>query len=394
VAATGVGAGDIITAGLGGSVLGVAILWAALWGAVLKWTLNEGIARWQMATGTTILEGWNDKLGYIVRWIFLGYLLSWTIFTGGALITACGVAGTGLLPVSQNLLVSKIFWGVLHSAIGVFLVLKGGFRLFERMMSFFIGIMFIAVIMTALLSQPDWLAIGRGLLIPRIPENGLGWVLGILGGVGGTVTLLSYGYWIMEEKRSGMEGLKISRIDLGVGYLLTAVFGIAMISIGSRVLIEGSGVSIAPVLANQLADIAGPAGKWIFLIGFWGAVFSSMLGVWQGVPYLFADVFYNRSAEHSKPTNLSSTRAYKYYLVILAVVPLPILGISVKSAQLIYSVFGSLFMPFLALTLLIMNNREKWVGRSFKNGIIINFLLIITILFFTYAAFSRIQSYF
>ncbi len=58
VAATGVGAGDLITASLAGSHLGLVILWAAVAGAALKWVLNEGIARWQMATSTTILEGW------------------------------------------------------------------------------------------------------------------------------------------------------------------------------------------------------------------------------------------------------------------------------------------------------------------------------------------------
>ncbi len=41
VAATGVGAGDIMTASLGGSAVGVCILWAAVVGALLKWFLNE-----------------------------------------------------------------------------------------------------------------------------------------------------------------------------------------------------------------------------------------------------------------------------------------------------------------------------------------------------------------
>ena len=59
-------------------------------------------------------------------------------------------------------------------------------------------------------------------------------VLGVLGGVGGTVTLLSYGYWIREERRSGAAGLKACRIDLGLGYVMTALFGVAMIVIGSR----------------------------------------------------------------------------------------------------------------------------------------------------------------
>ena len=59
MAATGAGAGDLIAASPGGSALGLTILWAAIAGAVLKGGLNEGVARWQMATGTTLLEGWS-----------------------------------------------------------------------------------------------------------------------------------------------------------------------------------------------------------------------------------------------------------------------------------------------------------------------------------------------
>jgi Mn2+/Fe2+ NRAMP family transporter len=62
VAATGVGAGDLATGALAGSKLGVAVLWAVLVGAAMKLLLNEGIARWQLTTGKTLLEGAVEHL--------------------------------------------------------------------------------------------------------------------------------------------------------------------------------------------------------------------------------------------------------------------------------------------------------------------------------------------
>jgi Mn2+/Fe2+ NRAMP family transporter len=53
VAATGVGAGDLATASFAGSLLGNGILWAAVLGAFLKYVVNEGLARWQLATGSS-----------------------------------------------------------------------------------------------------------------------------------------------------------------------------------------------------------------------------------------------------------------------------------------------------------------------------------------------------
>ena len=392
VAATGVGAGDMMTASLGGSALGVAILWAAVVGALFKWFLNEGIARWQMATGTTLLEGWVKHLGSWIQWLFIIYLLGWTFFTGGALVTACGVAGTGLFPLAEDPDTSKIIWGVIHSALGLGLVLIGGFRFFEKMMAVCIGVMFLTVITTAVMAEPNWTSVGRGICLPSIPAGGLGWVLGILGGVGGTVTLLSYGYWIKEEGRSGVNGMRACRVDLTVGYAMTALFGVAMIIIGSKVVVSGSGANVAPLLADQLGNFMGPSGRLIFLLGFWGAVFSSLLGVWQGVPYLFADFFTLRrgfDAYQRHAIDYTKTASYRAYLVAMSIIPLPILFLTVKKAQLAYAVLGSLFMPLLALTLLLMNNRRSWVGERFRNGWIPNAVLSLVLIFFAYVGFTQ-----
>ena len=392
VAATGVGAGDMLTASIAGSAVGVAVLWAVLLGALMKWFLNEGIARWQMATGSTLLEGWSERLGTWIQWVFLFYLFCWTFFTGGALITACGVAGTGLIPVSTDPVTSKIFWGVMHSGAGLVLVLFGGFKLFEKMMSAFIGLMFITVLFTAATLKHNWSEVGSGFIIPTIPEGGLGWILGIVGGVGGTVTLLSYGYWIREQSRTGVKGLRTCRIDLAVGYTMTALFGIAMVLIGSKVQIKGGGANTALILAQQLGQIMGPAGRWIFLVGFWGAVFSSLLGVWQSIPYLYADFITLRrgiNKQERDAIDYTKTSAYKIYLFAISILPLPVLWISVKKVQLIYAVFGSLFMPLLALTLLILNNHSQWISKKFHTKLITNIVLVLTLVFFGYIGYIK-----
>ncbi len=386
IAATGVGAGDLLTAGLAGSVVGLSILWATWIGALLKGFLNEGIARWQLSTGTTLLEGWARHLGRPVEWAFLCYFIAWSFFTGGALVGACGVAGTGLLPITDDPRLSKILWGVLHSLAGIVLVRLGGYRLFEKLMAAFIGLMFVSVIVTAALSRPDWTELIRGLATPRVDPGHLGWMLGVLGGVGGTVTLLSYGYWIREEGREGASGLRACRVDLSLGYLMTALFGVSMVVIGSNVTLE-RGPLMALDLAAQLESVIGPAGRWIFLVGFWGAVFSSLLGVWQSVPYIFADFLSigRRSGSGGRErTDLASTKAYRAYLLALGLVPLPLLWMTVKQAQLAYAVLGAFFMPFLALTLLIMNNRTAWVGRPGKNGWLANAVLVVTLLVFAW----------
>jgi Mn2+/Fe2+ NRAMP family transporter len=384
IAATGVGAGDLLTASLAGSRFGLTLLWAAWVGALLKWFLNEGIARWQMATGTTLLEGWITRLGAWVRWAFGAYLIAWAVFTGGALASACGVAGTGILPIG-DLETSKITWGIIHSLLGLLIVWRGGFRLFARFMAVCTGLMFVSVVLTAVLLRPDWGALVTGLFVPSIPSSGASgtaYTLGVLGGVGGTVTLLSYGYWIRERGRGGLVGVAESRIDLAAGYTMTAVFGLAMITVGSRVSLR-QGPTAALELAGQLGIALGPAGQWIFLVGFWAAVFSSLLGVWQSAPYLFADLVATGRGGHTRPVGVERP-AYRGFLLFIATVPLVLLWATLERAQLLYAVFGSLFMPLLALALLVMNNRTAWVGREFRTGWVMNLTLGVTLLLFAW----------
>lgn len=381
VAATGVGAGDLINASLAGSDLGLAIMWAAWMGAILKWVLNEGIGRWQMATETTLMEGWKDKIGLWVCWIFLAYLLLWTIFVGGTIIKACGVAGLALVGHG-----SEFLWGTLHSIVGIGLVLVGGFVVFEKMMSVCIGVMFLTVTFSAFkvgvsLDASFW----QGLFLPRVPAHpdGLKWTLGVIGGVGGTVTLLSYGYWIAERERKGKEGLKACWLDLGIGYAMTAIFGIAMLVIGSQLELSGKGSGVALAISKLLSESLSPVVGWVFLFGFWAAVFSSLLGVWQGVPYLFADFKRILEGAARDDVDLEKSTPYRGYLLFLGLVPLAIQGLSLKNIAQVYAVLGSLFMPFLAATLLYLNNRHL-KDSEFKNPWWVNTGLIITLAFFGY----------
>ena len=131
-------------------------------GALMKFVLNEGLARWQLATGTTLLEGVSRHVGRWALLIFLLYLLPFTFVVGGALIAATGVATHSIVGWPGDPEVATLFWGGIGSVIATLLVLFGSFRLFERVMACGIVIMFVTVCLTALLLGPDWAAAARG----------------------------------------------------------------------------------------------------------------------------------------------------------------------------------------------------------------------------------------
>ncbi len=369
IAATGLGAGDLIAASVAGARYGTTVLWVVVIGALLKFVLNEGLARWQLATGTTLLEGWVRRLHRFWSAYFFLYLLLWSFIVAGALMAATGLAVHALLPA-----IGVEAAGTVQSILAALLVLFGRYKLLETLMKFFIALMFAVVLYCAFALQPDWSEVLNGILVPRIPEGSVYVLLGVMGGVGGSVTLLSYGYWIRERGWHGPKRTRQVRSDLLVAYSLTGLFGVAIIIVSAGVspeVISGSKMVLA--VAEQLGATVGDTGKWCFLVGFWGAVFSSMLGVWQGVPYLFADFVHEWRGNTADKRIDTRSAPYRAYLAYLALPPMILLW-SGKPVWLvlIYAVAGAAFMPVLAGLLLYMNSYRDWLGplrnRWLANG--------------------------
>jgi hypothetical protein len=175
-------------------------------------------------------------------------------------------------------------------------------------------------------------------------------------------------------------------MDLAAGYLMTAAFGIAMIIVGSGVTVAGSGAELLVDLSAHLEESLGAVGKWLFLVGTLGAVFSSLLGVWQAVPYLFADCWGMLRGGPGRTRAAVDTRAlpYRVYLVLIATVPMAGLLFSFRAIQQLYTVIGALFFPALALALLFFNGRARWVGPGFRNGPAAVVALLAVLVFFSW----------
>jgi Mn2+/Fe2+ NRAMP family transporter len=395
LAATGVGGGDLATGSLAGSFVGTAILWAVVVGAALKYVVTEGLARWQLATGETLVEGIVTRVGKGALWIFLLYFLLWTFFVGSAQMSATGVTLHAMIPVFDDPATGKIVFGIVSGLTGLVLVWLGGYALFETLMRVFIGIMFVTVVATAIVLWPGTAQVLAGLFVPRIPEAqgaGLGWTVALIGGVGGTLTVLCYGYWLREEGMTRREDLPACRADLAIGYTMTAIFGMAMVIIGSSVIVEGSGADLLVTLSDRLEGVLGVAGKWLFLFGTFGAVFSSLLGVWQSVPYLFADCYglLGPKADRDDVKRVDTAAApYRAYLVAIAVVPMLGLFFSFSDVQRLYAIIGAWFFPVLAIVLIVFNGRRTWVGQGFRNGPLGIAALGVVLAFFIWMFFQQ-----
>ena len=379
VAAAGIGSGDVVSATVGGARYGVTLLWAVAAGAFFKFVLTEGIARWQLATGTTVLEGWAAHLPAWVRLYFGFYLLVWTVAVSAALTNA---AGLGMANLTGGVIPQS--WGaVAHSLIGGALIWVGGYAKLEQLIKLLVGVMAFTILICAVMTIVDPGAALVGLVVPTIPRGGGVSVLSLVGGIGGSITMLSYNYWMREAKIQGEGFLTYVRGDVAIAYAFTAIFGLSIMLIANRAFhLPGIAVTDAqavPRMAEMLGTILGPFGVWAYSVGFWAAVFASLLGVWQGVPYLFADIHgisRGLAREAREAATQVTSGPYRLALLFITLVPLPFAFTGRPILIVVtFTIVGSLFIPFLAATLLYLNNRVPWTSAVPRNHWSTNVLL-------------------
>lgn len=387
VAATGVGAGDLVATLIAGSRFGYALLWAAVAGTVIKIALAEGVGRWTLASGRTIFDGWSSLgggwFGGRLNWagLYFGlYVVVWGFVYGAAAMTAAA------LPLAALFDGDLKAWGVASGVAGLGLVWMGGYGLFEKVMTALVGVMFVTVVGLAVIVAPDLPALATGLW-PRLPEGSVFYTLGLIGGVGGTITMAAYGYWANAKGWRGPGWMRVMRLDNGVAYVVTGVFVIAMMIVGAE-LLHSAGIALSSGdrglldLDQVLRDRFGRPISILFLVGFWAATFSSLIGVWQGVSLMFAD-FYGHVAGRSRGLEhgiqgddpVEKTWPFRAYALWLTFPPIVLLFMDRPFGLIVaYGVLGSLFMPFLAGTLIWLLNSDR-TPRAWRNGWLSNLLL-------------------
>ncbi|WP_022925860.1 Nramp family divalent metal transporter [Serinicoccus marinus] len=390
VAATGVGAADLVATVIAGQRFGYALLWAVIVGCLMKVVLVEGAGRYSLATGNTIYEGWAT-LGRWTTWYFAPYIVIWGFVYGAA-----AMAGTGLPLASLFPALPVTWWGILSGLVGAALVWFGRYALFEKVCAALVGLMFVTMFVAALLTLPNIPELVTG-LVPRIPEGGLINVLSVAGGVGGTITLAAYGYWIREKGWTTPGHMRVMRLDNTVAYTVTGIFVISTLIVGAE-LLYSAGIAVETGdeglldLSEVLRDRYGSWAGTVFLVGFWSAAMSSLVGVWNGVSMMFADfVGHVRRLPKDDPSVRLGGTWYKAYILWLTFPPMIMLFLG-RPVWLIlaYGVLGAFFMPFLAVTLLWILNTAR-TPKEWRNGPVVNVLMGICALLFAWLAVTQVQ---
>ncbi|MFI1185401.1 Nramp family divalent metal transporter [Streptomyces californicus] len=399
VAATGVGAGDLVATLIAGSTFGYTLMWAAVIGCVVKISLAEAAGRWHLATGRTLFDGWRS-LGPWTTVYFAVYVVVWGFIYGATAMSSSALPIVALFPDGPGL----TFWAIVTGLTGLLFVWFNRYAVFEKVMTVLIGIMFVVVVYVALRVVPDVGASFAGLL-PVLPDGSLLYTLGLIGGVGGTITMAAYGYWVNAKGWGNSSWMKVMRLDNRVAYITTGIFVVAMLIVGAE-LLHASQIALTSGdrglvdLGRVLEDRFGAGTAKLFLVGFFATSFSSLIGVWHGVSLMFADFverFRAPAAEGGEQAGRAAadrqqrSAPFRAYLLWLTFPPMTLLWLDEPFGLVIaYGVLGAFFMPFLALTLLWLLNSSR-TPSEWRSGVVSNGMLALSGLLFVVLCVQQVR---
>lgn len=405
VAATGVGAGDLVATLIAGSKFGYALMWAAVIGCIIKIALAEATGRWHLSTGRTIFDGWRS-LGSWTTVYFAIYVVIWGFVYGGTAMSSSGLPLEALFPGVLDLK----GWAIITGLLGLVFVWFNRYAIFEKVMTFLVGLMFVVVVYVAILVSPDIGASFAG-LVPVLPDGSVFYTLGLIGGVGGTITMAAYGYWVNAKGWTDSGWMKMMRLDNRVAYVTTGIFVVAMLIVGAE-LLHSTSIAIAEGdkgladLDKVLEDRFGAFTSTLFLIGFFATSFTSLIGVWQGVSLMFADFVERMRAARKTNSEGAGGEAgvqavvggqrerslpFRAYLLWLTFPPMTLLWLEQPFLLVVvYGVLGAFFMPFLALTLLWLLNSDR-TPREWRNGIVSNVMLFVSGMLFIVLCVQQVR---
>lgn len=384
MAATGIGASDFFAAIWAGSQVGRSLVWAVVFGAILKYYLTEGMARRQMLTGVTLVSEWMTKSPRVVRLLLGVYFTIWAVCVCSMIMSAASLALRQLFaqPFASER-ASAIFFGVVQGGVALLLVSMRGYHRFENLMRLLVALTLAAVCYCLF-------SVGMDAVRPVAPvfraEDSVV-ILAIVTGVGGTLTLLGYAHWIRDKGYEGAQSMPLMRLDCGVGYTLSAVVMIVILLLADSVLrtrgivadSEAAAKGVFATLGNLLVD--WPGGPLVFRFGFWSIVTASMLGVWQSVPFIFTEGFFSATNKEA-PADLSQAREFHIFRVAVFVCAAGLLVFRIQALFLLYAGVSAIFFPLLAGSLLVLNNRKRL--PALPNTWRANLMLLVGLCLFAY----------
>ncbi len=354
-------AGGITTYSVMGANSGLSLLWVFPITIAILAIVQEMAARLGVVTGQGLSDLIRDRFGVRPTAFAMAILLVANVantvaeFSGAAAaLEIFGISRYVVVPI-----VAIAIWA---------LVIKASYRTVERVFLSVI-VVFLAYIVSAILANPDWGAVGKALVTPSFnlaPAQ----LLLLVAVVGTTITPYMQFYLTsaVAEKGIGVDELRLEQADAIGGSIWTNVIAIfIVVAAATTIGTAGGTITSAADAAQALAPVAGRLASALFAVGLFGASVLAATIMPISTAFVICEAF---GWESGVDKRFADARAFFsiYTFVLFAgalIVLLPgldLLPVIVGSQNL-----QGLLLPVVLVFMVLLANDRRLMGEH-RNG--------------------------
>lgn len=376
-AGAAIGVSHLVQSTRAGADFGFGLLWALLLVNLFKYPFFQFGPRYAMATGESLLEGYQ-KLGK-------GVLLAYFALSLGTMVTiqaAVTIVTAGLAVQLFGITTDITLWCFIITAICFAILIIGKYKVLDTVMKVIISILTVTTVIAVASavgfneSSIEWTQV--------LPKNNTQWVflIAFMGWMPAPLDVsVWHSLWTIEKQKTLSKPPNKNMIDFKIGYLITLFLGVCFLSLGALVMF-GSGQTFSNqgvTFSKQLIDLyttnLGSGAFLIIALAAFTTMFSTTLTCLDASP--------RAMAKTSELLNFSFLKKYTVWLAILAVSTLIVLvfflsemGLLVKIA----TVLSFLTAPFYAVINLRLITSQH-TPKAWRPSLLIKIISVLGIVF-------------
>ena len=376
------GPGSLTLSSKLGAIYGAQLVWAIFVAIIFMMSYTEMSTRIGLAASQSFIGV------MLTKW---GKLSSLLIGVGAFLVTCSFQAGNSIgtgIAMSSLTGMSPTVWIIIMSLFAIALLFsKQFYAILEKLMLVLVLIMLVAFLITSIVVRPSIAEMFSG-FVPTIPDGSMGLIIALFA-TSFSIVGAVYQSYLVQEKGWTLQDAKYGIRESYIGIFILGFISFLVMIVAATILKpQGLMVNNASEMGTSLEPLFGSWAMVVFMIGLFGASFSSLIGNATIGGSMLADGL----GFGSKLTNT------KVKLSIVAVILFgSIIAIIFGSAPVNLIVFAQaitiFIVPFIAICILVVANDKKIMG-TLKNKMTSNILGVLGLLVLLYLAFNNFNNIF
>jgi manganese transport protein len=380
ISANIVGSGELIVTTQLGAKAGFTLLWFIVFSCLIKVFVQVELGRYAVSEGVTTLVALDRLPGprVVVSWI----LWLWALMYVGTLFQMSGMlGGIASLFASRGEVLSHTAWTLIPAAACALLLGRGRYGPVEKVSTLMV-VLFTLITIAAVVAL-QWTPfrisadqIRQGFSFHRPDSFTTAFAAFGVTGMGAS-ELIFYPYWCLEKGYARFVGprddspgwherahawLRVMRVDAWLSMVIYTLGTVCFYLLGAAVLHatgqEVAGDQMVPALSSMYVQAFGPVGGWVFLVGAFVVLFSTVFVSTASNARLFADgaALFRVVRSPAPETRRRLVQAASVGIPVFLVIVYLTVGAPV-ALVMVGALAQALMLPFVALAALYLRYR-------------------------------------